>query len=326
MVPLMNLAYVTPLLCGLAVFCLLPVLAPSLARLHATRMVLGTVLLVPLTIALYFKPAISPASAALLSIAWFCAACITAPMVDRARSVGAVLAATIGGIAALVASMAYVDAAAPLSLFTFAMITALLIGFAGSALLPMSPLRHTSSGATRYIPSAQMQLFAGWALLAAAILLLADQLSVLRWVPVLVSGLSAALFMLMTRAQTDMLQKTGEALVAGVLIALAAKLTPEVALLSGVLAVFCVNRGEAVCQALRLDDPLHMAGALFAPLILGTLLPGVLDMHLLAPACAQLGYALAVAALVSVILWPVVMIFAGLALPTRLAREGVHRP
>ena len=46
----------------------------------------------------------------------------------------------------------------------------------------------------------------------------------------------------------------------------------------------------------------------------------------LALARAQKPDALATAALISVILWPVVMIFTGLALPTRLAREGMRRP
>lgn len=327
------MAMLLPLLAVLGSVILLPSLVHASMRLHATRSTLGTALLTLLTggYALQHVPAMTPeAEGMLLAVATFAATLIAAPLLDRGRNLGTVIAAGAGGLGSVAAAAIALDHHPTLpvaALLPIALLVAVLVGFAGSALVPMSPLRHQANGALRGIPENANARLAGWAMLCAALVVAARFLDpALPLLPVLACATAAGLLALFTSRADLAVATLGEALAAGVLLALTAHVSAQTAIYFAPLAACSAVRGPAIAQSLRLDDPLHATGSVLLPLALGLLLPGLIDFSAaaLAGELRLLGLILAAAALISVILWPLTMIFVGLALPAPLARQGAR--
>lgn len=333
-VPAAFNALFLPLVAALAGALLLPTRVPSLMRAHASRITIGSVLAVLLLSgALLRSPtaSLSAGACALMALATLATLVIAAPLLDRGRTLGSIIAASAGGLGALAAAALAMDfnPALPVSaLLPVTLLVALLVSFTGSALLPMSPLRHDSAGAARVVVASQGLLLAGWLALAVCILLLARFLNpALAWLPPLACAAAASLLSLLTARGETALGRAGVGLVAGLLIALPAGFALEAALVAAVAAALCVARGESISQAIRLDDPLGAMGALLLPLSSSMLMPALVEgsATALAAQFRLLGYALAAAISISVILWPLTLVLFGLALPAPQAREGVRR-
>ncbi|MFM9890887.1 MAG: hypothetical protein ACKVOE_09690 [Rickettsiales bacterium] len=330
-IPLLALAF--PLLALLAGAMLLPSLVHAAARPFAARTTLGAMLL-----AMFFAGAVlhvpdldlTPAHCVLMALCALSTMLIAAPLLGRGRTAGTMISASTGGLAALASAayaLDYFPALIKATLLPATLLVAVLLGFAGSALLPMSPLRHDARGALRNLPNHTGTRLAGWGLLCLALLFTARFLNpALPLLPVLACAIASGLLTLFTTRAERAMATLGEAFCAGLLLALPAGFTPETAILAGVIAAFVVARSDAITQALHLDDPLRAVGAVLLPLTLGLLMPGLLDFSVaaLATQLRLLGFILAAAALISVILWPITMIFVGLALPAPLARYGVR--
>lgn len=254
---------------------------------------------------------------------------IAAPLLERARFIGVVVASLAGSAAALYAIpellAPHLPERLPLSLLPLAMVATLVAGMAGGMKLPLHPQRHSDQGAIWHA-APQAVMLIGWALFAVALVGLcgSEKLSMAHLASALVAGLWALLQTQSEHAQ-DTLQKTGEGLVAGFLIVLLAPLEPMQASFAGLAAGFFVTRSEAIALSLRLDDPHHFLGALFIPAVLGLLLPGLLDLNLLAAQLQWLGATLLLGLGIAAVIWPCTMALFGVALPPRLVREGPKR-
>lgn len=254
---------------------------------------------------------------------------IAAPLLERTRFLGLVTASLAGSAAILYAVPEMLAPNLPerpaLALLPLSMIVAMLVGMIGGMKLPLHPQRHRENGSAVWHSAPQAVMLAGWICVALAMVFLCgpDLLGRTQVASALAAALVALFYAQMGHGQ-DALQKAGEGLVAGLLISLLVPLAPLPASLLGALAGFFVTRSEAMALALRLDDPHHFLGALLVPSILGLLMPGILDLSLMAAALQWLGASFALALAVSLILWPLTMFLLGMQLPARLVREGVR--
>jgi hypothetical protein len=248
------------------------------------------------------------------------------PLLDRARFHGLWIGASLAGIATI---ELYNHASLHLPLLDHpvwlpaAVLLGSLAGLAGGMKLPLHPLRLSSEAKIRTYPLPQSGVLLGWILLAGAFLNVTQDMPE-NFVSPLAGAVSAALAtLLLTRRMANCLQKTGEALAAGALLACLCPV-PMAAAALGLLACCFVLRAEAIAQALRIDDPLHMIGALLLPSLLAMLIPGLFDLPQLARALQWEGAAILIGLAAALILWPLVMAVFGLALPERLLREGTN--
>ena len=210
-------------------------------------------------------------------------------------------------------------------MLTLSIIAASVTALSGSVLLPAHPARYTLSGQLRGIATAQAMSLIGWALLSAAFLALSVLLGAAPdFTLVALAGIAAALATLLTTSAEDALAKSGEAFAAAVLITSCATINVAFAVLLGLIAAFCVNRSEAIAASLKLDDPQHFIGALLLPAIAGLLLPGLFATAQLASQIHWLGIALIAGLVLAALLWPLTLLFTGLALPKRRVTQGVR--
>jgi hypothetical protein len=268
-----------------------------------------------------------------LLVCLFAAMLIAAPLFERARFVGLLLAALSGSAALFTGMGNYLQfnlpSVPPLAMFLLTLVAALAMGLIGGTLLPLHPKRFREDGRMIWHGAPQAMALAGWVCVTLALggtawLLEPDSIGL----PQLGAALVAA-FVTLFHAQSaqgeDVLQKAGEGLAAGLLVTLLAPLSPVAAAALGLAAGFIVARSEALAVALRITDTHHFLGALMFPCLIGLLLPGIQDVTLLAPVLQWLGAALLLALMISLILWPAVMLLFGVALPPRLVREGLRR-
>lgn len=264
--------------------------------------------------------------ASLLSMLLLAAALGIAPLLDRARSPGLLLAAPVSAFTLMAGLSAQLDVP-PAQLLLALVFAASLCGLAGSTMLPLHPLRFTTHGQPRSHATPQALGLAGWSLIALMLVGLAHVLSPTASITALVLCAATAAFVnLLTCEAEDGLTKAGEGFVAGVLIACASPITPLAAALLGVLAGFMVNRSEAITSSLRIDDAQHLAGTCLLPACAGLLLPGMFDASLIASQLHVLGVTLLVSTILVALLWPLLMATLGLALPRErvLARASAH--
>ncbi len=322
---------------------LLPVLVPAAALLltHVTAagsrqqpMVAAlAICLISALIMLTQADGFSSTSVIFISLAQLAGTLVAASLLDRTRFNGILFAATTAGIGITVFTMHVLATCLPLvargGMLLTLLIAALTCGLAGSMILPLHPSRHTEQGAARWQTSPHGLLFAGWVVLALVLgALIWLSLPASRGFPMatLTAALAAATATLVaTRRNPDSLQKSGEALAAGIIITAIAPLSPLYGALFGLVTAWLVNRSEAIAQSLRIDDPAHLIGALLLPAMIGLVLPGVLSLPLLAPSLVWLGTALALGLAIAAILWPLAMLLFGFSLPPRLVREGTDQ-
>ena len=253
---------------------------------------------------------------------------IAAPLLERSRFLGLAAAALAGSAAihyAIPLLSPYLPASDTVMMMQVALIVALLIGMVGGMKLPLHPQRHRNDGHAVWHAAPQGLILAGWVLVTAAI---AGTVGIATMGRAQVIAALVAALAALAHAQLghgrDSWQKAGEGLLAGVVITLLVPLAPLAAAAAGLLAGFLVTRSEAIALSLRLDDPHHFLGALLLPAMFGLLLPGIAELALLAGQLKWLGAAIALAAVISLILWPLSMFLLGIALPPRLVREGVQ--
>ena len=295
-----------------------------LALLQVVALLLATLLLYGVVQPLWYG--------ADLAFALLGSGLIAAPLLERARARGFLVAALLGS-GLLVYSARLLEPLLPmapvLSLLLLVVVGTSLLGMVGGLVLPLHPRRAAMGQRLAQPMLAGLPLVMAWAALAAAVVVLAHQIAPGRMddgtiAASLSSGL-AALWLSRREPMELTLVKCGEGLMAGLLLTLLVPLGALLGVAFGVLAAFLVSRSEALAIALRMEDPHHLLGAMLLPAGLGLLLPGLLDMHLLAAQIEWLGMALILPLILSMLLWPVLMLVTGLALPPRLVREPVAR-
>lgn len=315
-----------PLLVAASALLILPATAAPGARPHALATTLALVLLTGLLAAIASRvkdtgPLVST-QYIVAGLVLLAATLIAAPLIDRTRARGLILAAALAGLAMIYAIFHHLPHALPeiarVSWLHVAILAASVMGLGGSVLLPAHYARFTNEGIARWQEVEQGSLLAGWTTLAGALLILLHVLSTtpVSPLPLLISASVAAIFALLRarRAPFDpRLQKTGEALVAGILFAALVSLTLWQAAIAGLVAGFFASKSEAITNALRIDDPHHITGALFFPAFLGLLAPGFIDLAQLADHLRWAGAALAMGFVGTIVFWPAVMFMFGLA-------------
>ncbi len=325
MIDIALIHYLPLLPLGAGMLLLLP--APLLAvhRMPAATAALAIII----SAALYLLGVKGDASLTSLFLLPCMALLIAAPMLERARFLGLAVAALSGSIAlnyGVTGILAPNLPALPaLSLLPVSLVAALIVGMIGGLKLPLHPQRIRADGSAVWHNAPQAAMLAGWLCIGLAFALFCgvESLTLSHAIAALAAGLVVLVQAQMGHGQ-DALQKAGEGLVAGFLMVLLVPLSPLAAMLLGLVAGFFVIRSESIALALRLDDPHHFLGALLLPSLLGLVLPGLFALKLLAPQLQWLGASLALAAGISLILWPLTMFMLGVALPPRLVREGVQ--
>lgn len=297
------------------------------ARQHALGLVLaigmGTALAALLLSREGSVTALTASQITLCALAVLAALTMAAPLLDRARHGGLVLACIVGGIGAVQAVLTLQAWLPPLHrsgivlvLLAASSATALL----GSALLPRHPDRWTAQRQPRLSPLPQGWLLAGCALLALLLAglgwLMEPEQTPLSQFPIAVAALAGgwAALLLARRAQAPQpLFLCGQGLVAGVTLALILPLTPAHGVLAGIATALMVRRGAELARALTLDDPANHLGMLLLPALGGLLLAGA----------ARWALAAAVLALALSLLWPLSMLLLGLRTGSRQLRTGL---
>ena len=248
------------------------------------------------------------------------AALIALPLLDRTRFYGLALGAGAGGILTVWA----IDIAARTlpaipnnGAMLMALFSASAIGLIASLMLPLHTSRITAEGLARRAPRPDATLATGWIILLLILLTIPYEPSRL------IAGISAAFFALAATRYgvlPQSLETAAQAFVAGTILTLLSPLSFAEGLLAGMLAAFCVVRSEGMAHAIRLDDPARMVGTLVFPALFGLLLPGVLSSSQLAAEITALAAACAITLMISLILWPAVMLLVGLELPGQRKR------
>ena len=257
---------------------------------------------------------------------------VATSLLERGRFYGLLLVGTAAGALGLYILERllgwWMPVLSPLALLPLALVMALVTGLLGGMHLSLHP-RRVRDGAALWHLAPQGLVLTGWLLLTGGLAGVAEQMhpgaiGISQLAAMLVGG-----FMSLLQAQGagsgDGLQKAGEGMAAGLLISLLAPASPMAGAALGLVAAFCVARGEALALALRLADAHRFTGALLLPAMLGLLVPGLMHAAQLAPQLAWLGAALGSAAMLALLLWPLAMLICGVALPARLVREGVQR-
>lgn len=325
--PPLLLSAALPLLSMAAGLLLVPEAAAPPMRRRAATLVLGAMIVAALLALLGLSGHSTPIQLRGMGLCMLGAMLIVAPLADRARRFGLVVAGGLGSLLALAVPATILlhpgGGYTTLRPIHTTLLVATFLGIIGSLLVKPSPLRHTADGAIRRLVDSPGRLFAGW---ACAMALLLDFAAFMQpasgWIGAVVAMLVAGLVALFAADDERGLQKAGEAAFASLLLSLPAPLSPAVAALIGLIGAGFVLRSEAIAQGLRLDDPLHLIGAVALPGLVGLLVPGVLDARLLAPALTDIFCLLLTTGVAAALLWPITLIFFGLALPQRWRREG----
>lgn len=259
-------------------------------------------------------PAPEAIDAALLSLMLLISALAIAPLMDRARNLSLIIAAPVAGFATMAAST-YMDAS-PAAVLLMGVASASLTGLIGSMLVPLHPLRFTATGEPRKSDAAPLITLAGHVLIALALgallLSLAPGVGVLA---LTLGAATAALVSLITSGAEEGIAKAGEAAVAATLLLALCLAAPLGAAMIGVLAAFLVDRGAVITAAMRIDDPQHITGTFLLPALAGLMLPGVMDATAIASQLGLAGAALLSGAVLAALLWPLLMLAIGLAMP-----------
>lgn len=311
--------YLPHALMALAMLLILPTPILPSHRAGAAVLALAILIAVPLILILRSDSA-APYPIFLITLV---ALCIAAPLMERGRLFGIGVAAIAGGIGLSELIPQAMSAPAPLPVW---LLGALTIALIGSMLLPMQPQRMREDGQAIWHAAPQGAMLAGWVCLAIAFILFNG---VGNFTLAQAATMGAAALFTLLNSQTgpghDSMQKTGEALVAGLLISWVLPMTPMGGALLGIVAGFFVARSEAIALSLRIEDPHHLLGAMFIPAALGMLMPGLADMGLLADQLEWVGAGIGMGIVTAVVLWPITMFLFGMALPTKQMREGVQR-
>jgi hypothetical protein len=321
--------FALPVLVTAAALLLFANAAAAIARPHALSIVLANALLVALVGLILARrdgnATLGASQIILCTLAMLSAQIIAAPLLDRARRAGLLFVSLLGGLGIIQLTLGY--------------LTPLLEPIVRSALLLVTVLAASSmaligSTALRNHPRRSGTLAQGWMLVGYGLLaialggigwLLEPGAQPLAQLPIVVSALVAALVCLLgaqKHRHPAPLRMAGGGLVAGILVALLAPDDLVVGVFSGIAAAFCVVRGERVAQAILLDDPSQLVGTLMLPAMLGLLLPGLLDLAVMADYLQWIGAALLLASALSVLLWPIAMGVFGLAASQRRVKEG----
>lgn len=256
------------------------------------------------------------------------------PLLDRTRHTGLIFASAFGGLVLVHLIYDYLPPHLPtglrLGLPRLLLLASSLAAIIGSLRLALHPARHMANGDARWMAVPSGLLLTGWLCFGTGIMLLTTNImgNIATIVPMGVSALTAALVaLLVTDPTRDSLHKTGEALVAGMLMVIAQPVSFELCLLLGFVAGFLVVRSEAIALSLRVDDPLHLIGAILLPSFFGILLQGILfDIATLASILKWLAGGVLVSVIVAFILWPLTAFLFGFAaklrpLPAKKARK-----
>ena len=322
-----TLAYATPLLAVVALMLLVPAnLAPQ-SRLAGSVTLLGGLLLCAALMLLTARSGIltnfTQADGAITTLMLVVCGLAIAPLADRARPASLMLVAPIAAYATLSALFTFNASSAVVLVGSVLAIS--ITALVGSATLPAHPARYTVSGQLRSVSTSQAALLCGWTLLAASLVALTMMLGTTPDFTLLaLSAIIAALATLLTTHANDGLAKAGESFAAVALITCCTPLTMPLAVMLGLAASFTVHRSEAISLSLRVDDPQHITGALLMPAALGLILPGALNTTRLASQMSWLGIAIITGLALSALLWPIVMLLTGLALPKRRVTQGVR--
>ncbi len=249
------------------------------------------------------------------------AALVAAPLLERARVGGLVVASV--GVGLLVTPLFLhgllpaLPANSGVALLYALLIVATLTGLGGSMQLPLGTERFTATGARRAVAANHTLLAVGWVAMAGLCALLGWTMlppdAAMRPLPVLLSGITASVMQLLTTRADDALAKAGEGFAAGVVMTLLSPLPLEYAFVAGVVAGFFVMRGVAITTALRVDDAQNLTGALLVPALLGLLLPALAGVGDLGAAIVWIGASCGIGCALALILWPFVKLTIGLA-------------
>lgn len=248
---------------------------------------------------------------------------MAAPLLDRARHGGLVLACMAGGIGSvfgILHAQVWLPSLYRSGLLLVLIATVTITALIGSAMLPRHPARWTSQARPRLSPLTQGWMLAGCSLLALLLAglgwLLEPAATPLSQVPLAIAALSggwAALWLARQNQTSYPLFSCGQGLVAGTLLALLLPLTPLQAALAGLAAALLAARGASLALALKLDDPANHMGMLLCPAVAGLLLHGAYEWAITS---LVLGTALSV-------LWPMAMLLLGLRPGNRQLRAGL---
>lgn len=251
---------------------------------------------------------------------------IAAPLLDRSRLLGLILATLLGTYAVFYTLVNGLPNFLPplphAGWLLAALLCAALIGLVGSAALPMHPARQPVDGLPR------MQPFSAWRLIG--LILLALGVVILAWAmepetlprAMLLSSVTAALAGVLLAPPPYRIARAAEGMLAGLLIALMAQGDAQ-GIAAGLAAAVAVARGGAVASSLQLDDPAHVVGAVLCPTLLGLLWPGLMDWTQLAPYLHWVGCTLALGIAIGLVVWPLAKLSFGLEASARSIREGL---
>lgn len=251
---------------------------------------------------------------------------VAASLLDRARLIG-----LIGGsVLASFALLSLVIDEAPMVLplvagevwLLCALITASLVGLAGSAWLPIHPARAMRGDQLR-APHFSYVRDAGLLLMAMSFVLVAAGNTEASLSPSFaLSAIVAALCPLLLHRGPVRLHLAAEGVLAGCIIAILSAGNSMEAVVYGAVAAVLVQRGERIAGSLRLDDPSRLVGTVLLPAMAGLLLPFTHDLSALADALRWLGASLLIAGVVS-LLWLAAKASVGLAAAPARVREGL---
>lgn len=317
------------LLLPLLLFLALPLLAAGYnapgARKAAAQQMLAVMVLSLLTSLLMIRlqaksDVITTSRLVATSLVMLVSGIAAAPLLDRARSGGLLIGAVLAGVLSLPlllhALLPNITGATGVLLVYATLTVGALVGLGGSVQLPLSPSRFTLEGHYRARHIHAVMAGMGWLLLTATLALLQwsvlPPLTAFNPLPLLLSaGLAALLVLLRTRA-AEALHKAGEALCAGLILAIGAPYSLAQAALLGVCAGIMVLRTEAWNASLRVDDPTHLSGALLLPAFAGILTSVLLGYLPVATGIEWAGICLTVGAVAACLVWPLIKLTLGL--------------
>ncbi len=243
------LIFVLPLLVMASLLMLAPApLAPSQRRFGGIALLATLILTLLLSLLMIRLQAASDtiniSRIAATSIVMLSAGLIAAPLLDRARAGGLVLASSVIGImmvpGLLHGLLPKLPPISGVALLMTVLIASTLIGLIGSWQLPMSKARFTAKGARRAVPVNGALTAGGWAILALALVVLGTSMlppdAAFNPLPPLVSGAVASFMQLLISKPEDALQKAAEGLAAGIIITLMGPHVIEHGFLLGLIA------------------------------------------------------------------------------------------
>jgi hypothetical protein len=315
-----------PLLLSAGLLMLAPA-SLALAARHQSAVTLLAILLLSFTFSLLMirfqsgTDIVNTSRIVATTLVMLAAGLIAAPLLDRTRVGGLVLATTAAGILMVPLFLhGLLSKLPPLSgvaMLYAVLIVSVLVGLGGSMQLPMSNARFTSTGARRMLAVNSPLIAIGWVVFAIA-------LAVISWttlppdhafnaLTLLVSGISASFLQLMFTRADEAISKAGEGFAAGIIIALMGVFTLETGLVAGLIAGFFVLRTESISTSLRIDDAPHFTGVILIPSLLGMLAPALLGAADIGAVIHWIGVCGALGVGITLTLWPLIKLTVGLA-------------